>query len=85
MRAKEFITEYATAAKPDFTKVSTPCPDCKGNGNVNRDGSDQTCPSCKGVGTTDPTLQQQAMGYASDMDTQMNPPDTLWAVGSYSR
>ena len=83
MRAKEFICEYAIVNKPDFTKVSTPCPDCKGNGNVNKDGSDQTCPTCKGVGTTDPTLAQQAQGYASDMDTRMNMPDTLWAAGKF--
>ena len=84
MRAKEFIVEYATAKKPNFAKVSRPCPDCKGTGNVDKDGSNQTCPTCKGVGSDDTTLSQQSRaGFASDTDYQMNMPDTLWAAGKF--
>ena len=87
MRAKEFIAEYATAKKPDFTRVSKPCPECKGNGNINIDGSTQTCPSCKGVGSDDPTLSQQAQGLGplNAMNPQNTLSNTLWAAGSYSR
>ena len=69
MRAKEFIIEYAITKKPDFTRVSAPCTDCHGTGNVDKDGNNQTCPTCKGVGSQN---QQDNAGFASDRDHQMN-------------
>jgi len=79
MRAKEFITEYAIISKPDFKSVSAPCPDCKGTGNVDKDGVNQTCPTCKGVGSH----SEKQSNYASDTDYQMKQPDTLWAAGKF--
>lgn len=79
MRAKEFIIEYAIVSKPDFKSVSTPCTDCHGTGNVDKDGSNQTCPICKGVGTQNDVQPN----YASDMDYQMNQPDGLHAAGKF--
>lgn len=69
MRAKEFIVEYATASKPDFTRVSTPCKDCHGAGNIDVKGDNQTCPTCSGVGSQN---QQDNAGFAADQDHMMN-------------
>lgn len=83
MRAKEFIIEYVTVTKPDFTKVSKQCLDCNGTGNVDRKGTTQTCPSCKGVGSN--YVDDNQSNYASDTDFQMNQPwqDSISAAGKH--